>query len=64
MAKSPTEYKSALKDILHKQLLLKERLMQEKWAQQIETAIAEGWHFKTAESKKRTLSELIDARLG
>lgn len=31
-----------------------------RWAQQIETAIAEGRHFKTAESKKRTFSELID----
>ncbi|NGX46776.1 MAG: Tyrosine recombinase XerD [Chlamydiae bacterium] len=31
-----------------------------RWAQQIETAIVEGRHFKTAESKKRTLSELID----
>ena len=31
-----------------------------RWAQQVETAIREGRHFKTAESKKRTLSELID----
>lgn len=31
-----------------------------RWAQQIETAIREGRHFKTAEAKKRTLSELID----
>lgn len=31
-----------------------------RWAQQIETAIREGRHFKTAEAKKRTLAELID----
>jgi integrase len=31
-----------------------------RWAQQIESAIREGRHFKTAESKKRTLAELID----
>jgi len=31
-----------------------------RWAQQVETAIREGRYFKTAESKKRTLSELID----
>ena len=31
-----------------------------KWAQQIESAIREGRHFKTAESKKHTLRELID----
>lgn len=31
-----------------------------RWAQHIETAIAEGRHFKTAEAKKRTLAELID----
>ncbi len=31
-----------------------------RWVQQTETAILEGRHFKTAEPKKRTLSELID----
>jgi len=31
-----------------------------RWAQQIETAIREGRHFKTAEAKRRTLAELID----
>lgn len=31
-----------------------------KWAQNTESAIREGRHFKTTESKKRTLSELID----
>lgn len=32
------------------------------WAQQTEVAIREGRHFKTAEAKKHTLSELIDYR--
>jgi integrase len=31
-----------------------------KWAQQTESAIQEGRHFKTAEAKKHTLSEAID----
>ena len=31
-----------------------------KWVQQIESAIREGRHFKTAESKKHTLGDLID----
>jgi integrase len=31
-----------------------------RWAQQIETSIREGRHFKTAEAKKRTLEEAID----
>ncbi|MCX7116424.1 MAG: tyrosine-type recombinase/integrase [Legionellales bacterium] len=31
-----------------------------KWASSIESAIHEGRHFKTAESKKRTVAELID----
>lgn len=31
-----------------------------KWAQQTEAAIREGRHFKTTESKRRTLGELID----
>lgn len=31
-----------------------------RWAQQIETAIREGRHFKTAEAKKHTLNDLID----
>lgn len=31
-----------------------------KWAQQIESAIREGRHFKTAESKKHTLKDLVD----
>lgn len=31
-----------------------------RWAQQIESAIREGRHFKTAESKKHTLRDLID----
>ena len=31
-----------------------------KWAQQVESAIRDGRHFKTAESKKHTLKELID----
>lgn len=31
-----------------------------KWAQQIESAIREGRHFKTAEAKKHTLSDLIE----
>lgn len=31
-----------------------------KWVQQVESAIREGRHFKTAESKKHTLGELID----
>lgn len=31
-----------------------------KWIQQTEAAIREGRHFKTTESKKRTLAELID----
>ncbi|MDE3055602.1 MAG: site-specific integrase [Verrucomicrobiota bacterium] len=31
-----------------------------RWAQQIESAIREGRHFKTAESKKHTLKELIE----
>ena len=31
-----------------------------KWAQQTESAIREGRHFKTTEAKKRTLEELID----
>ena len=31
-----------------------------RWANSIESAIHEGRHFKTAESKKRTLAELID----
>lgn len=31
-----------------------------KWIQQVETAIIEGRHFKTAEAKKHTLNELID----
>src|SRR5690348_11216756 len=30
------------------------------WAQQTEAAIRTGQHFKTRESKKRTLNELID----
>lgn len=38
-----------------------ERLTDAKrWAQQIEAAIKEGRHFKTSESKKRTLKELIE----
>ncbi len=31
-----------------------------KWAQVTEDAILEGRHFKTAEAKRRTVSELID----
>ena len=31
-----------------------------KWAQQIESAIREGRHFKTTEAKRHTLAELID----
>lgn len=31
-----------------------------KWAQQTETAIREGRHFKTAEAKKHTFAELVD----
>lgn len=31
-----------------------------RWAQQVESAIREGRHFKTAESKKHTLNDLID----
>ena len=31
-----------------------------RWAQQVEAAIKEGRHFKTSESKKRTLKELIE----
>jgi integrase len=31
-----------------------------KWAQQVESSIREGRHFKTAESKKHTLGEMID----
>src|SRR5512143_3894795 len=31
-----------------------------KWAQQTESAIREGRHFKTTEAKRRTLAELID----
>ena len=31
-----------------------------KWVQQTETAIREGRHFKTTESKRHTLAELID----
>ncbi|STX38819.1 hypothetical protein [Legionella feeleii] len=31
-----------------------------RWANSIESAIHENRHFKTAESKKRTLAELID----
>jgi integrase len=31
-----------------------------KWAQQIESSIQEGRHFKTAEAKKHTLTDLID----
>lgn len=31
-----------------------------RWVQQVETAIREGRHFKTAESKRHTLGELID----
>ncbi|MBX9744821.1 MAG: hypothetical protein K2X08_06385 [Chlamydiales bacterium] len=31
-----------------------------KWAQNTESAIREGRHFKTSESKKRTLSNMID----
>lgn len=34
-----------------------------KWAQQTESAIKEGRHFKTAESKKHTVAELIDRYL-
>ena len=32
----------------------------DKWVQQIESAIREGRHFKTTESKRRTLAEMID----
>ena len=35
-----------------------------KWAQQIEAAIREGRHFKTAEAKRHTLAELIDRYIG
>lgn len=35
-----------------------------RWAQQIESAIREGRHFKTAESKKHTLKDLIDRYIG
>ena len=31
-----------------------------KWAQDTESAIREGRHFKTSEAKRHTLSELID----
>jgi len=31
-----------------------------KWASQVESAIRDGRHFKTAESKKHNLSELLD----
>jgi hypothetical protein len=31
-----------------------------RWAQQTESAIREGRHFKTTESKRRTLGEMID----
>lgn len=31
-----------------------------RWAQQIETSIREGRHFKTAEAKKHTLNDLVD----
>ena len=31
-----------------------------KWAQQTESAIREGRHFKTSEAKRHTLAELID----
>ncbi len=31
-----------------------------RWVQQTEAAIREGRHFKTSESKRRTLAELID----
>jgi integrase len=34
-----------------------------KWAQQTESAIREGRHFKTAEAKKHTLGEMIDRYL-
>lgn len=38
-----------------------ERLTDAKrWAQQVESAIKEGRHFKTSEAKKRTLRELIE----
>ncbi len=33
------------------------------WAQQTETAIREGRHFKTTEAKRHTLGELVDRYL-